>query len=322
MKKAAFKAVFIILLMIFLAGCTGRQVKTVSDDGLVINSFFPDYDEIESKRNVRLYMEVENLGGTDATNVEAQLFGISWDNNEQKSEIISSISAPELRRGMPGGVKTFFWNLVMPNLPQGTSNDYAIKGRVTYTYHTTATANIPVLNEDEYQRRKLTGGTAEFITTTNTNAPIKVDITGPEPVVVRKSAFGKEDEETFLKIRFRNVGSGIPITNDINGLITGNIRIDGYGIAKIDCFGNYINSGNSINIKLPVNDKEGIILRRGEDVTEPCTIYLSRELWDAKAQGTLTLVFDLSYKYYIDAVTNIRVIGIKQTTSIPLEETI
>jgi len=79
-----FKIFSILILITLIAGCTfPGQTATVAtiNKGVVINSFDfnPSQLEGEFEEGV-LNMEIQNLGGTDARQVIAYLYGMDFDN--------------------------------------------------------------------------------------------------------------------------------------------------------------------------------------------------------------------------------------------------
>lgn len=67
-----------LLLLIFAAGCIGQQQVNVNN-GLFVHEFTADPAQIEPDDAVRFFLDVENVGGTTARGVTAELFGVdSW----------------------------------------------------------------------------------------------------------------------------------------------------------------------------------------------------------------------------------------------------
>ena len=290
----------LIALLALAAGCTQPIIKP-ADNGIRISQFYADMPpELESGRSFRLYIGIENVGETTASNVEARLYGVSWDEPEAKG--FSELQPPNPRRGSPGGADIAYWQLAAPQLPEGITHTYNIIGRVYYDYSTSAAASIPVINEDEYNRRRLQGiSIGNALSVSSSSAPVKVEVTGSSPVIVRKEG---GSEHVFYNFIFRNAGTGVPVTGNINGLIIGEIRILGDGAS----FGNCI-TGSAGSIQLSENEQDGVLIRRGESVTLPCEIVISRSAWESKPLGTMTIVFDLKYRYYTDSEVAITVIG-------------
>lgn len=282
------KSLALILIMIFLAlGCVQKQVKTDPNDGLKISEFVIDPDDVEGSDYFWISALVENVGGTTARNAEVQVFGISW--KEEKVTLFSSkeLRPPEVQRNIEGGVAFGQRRIQAPQLPEGITHKFNFVARALYDYSTTAVAQIPVMSKTEFDRQKLRGATLPTLKISNTNAPIKIDMTGGSPII-------SEEGEFFFKIHLKNTGSGVPITNGVTGLITGTVRIEGGGRFK-ECLG----AKNTDKIQLPT-DSSGILLRRGESVTLPCSIELDTSRWEQIPLGGLLIRFELTYRYFTE----------------------
>ncbi len=76
-----WKSLFLIAAIIFISGCIGSSVKVDANNGLVVNSLSADPPVAEATDSVRLFLDAENVGGTTATCVTTELFGVdSWRN--------------------------------------------------------------------------------------------------------------------------------------------------------------------------------------------------------------------------------------------------
>lgn len=68
----------LILSIIFISGCTG-SVKVDENNGIVINEFSADPLTAEPDDMVNFFLDIENVGGTTAQCITAELFGTeSW----------------------------------------------------------------------------------------------------------------------------------------------------------------------------------------------------------------------------------------------------
>ncbi|MBI4018254.1 MAG: hypothetical protein HY368_01470 [Candidatus Aenigmarchaeota archaeon] len=296
------KRIFVMMalaLVLIAAGCVQKQIRTDPNDGLKIVSFEVDPAEVESGDTFLVAALLENVGGTTARNAQVEVFGISWKTdrttlfNEPKE-----LKPPQPERNLEGGVAFGERRIEAPELPQGITHRFNFVARARYDYSTSAIAEIPVMSRDEFSRQKLRGAQIPTLRITNSNAPVKIDMTGGTPIIA-------DEGEFFFKIHVKNTGSGIPITNDVTGLITGTVKIEGGGVFE-SCF----NSGGGSSVKLP-ETKDGILLRRGESVTVPCSIKVDLNKWQQISQGALLLKFELRYEYYTEAENSLVVHGRK-----------
>ncbi|MBI5347474.1 MAG: hypothetical protein HZB66_02595 [Candidatus Aenigmarchaeota archaeon] len=302
------KLISLIVLIAVVSGCVqqSQEVKYDKNNGLVITDFSTDFATIEDDEEFTVYMTVENLGGTTATDILMDLYGVSWTTPGTKTQ--TKMKPPDItvEPPSPGDMKQVSWTLQAPDLPEGIKHDYRLTGRITYYYTTSAAANIRVLSSSEYKRRVQKGEqlTGLLIPVTNTYAPVKIDIKeGVYPIKVDEN--GDPLQTSSYKIDFNNVGSGVPITNSVDGLILGTITLQGEGAAFSDCLG--VNQGKVVT--LSESGDGSVKLRRGQSITKPCEISISKAAWGDKPEDTITLIFDLTYDYYTEESTAITVIG-------------
>jgi len=310
MKKILMVAI-VSLMIIVISGCIGQnEVKINANDGLSINSFVVEPSRIEYTDKADFYLEIENVGGTTASNIQAELYGVTWTELETREPPNGKLSPPDIRFTPPvaGGYSVLKWlDVQAPKLPEGLEHTYDITARVTYDYKTTGVANIYGITKDEYRRRQQSGTTTSTVTVTNTNAPVKIDVTGSQ-IVIDTSSLSIQDEpimEVPLRITFTNVGSGVPITDGVNGKITGTITLEGasaFGASLKDCIDSS-GEGSTVNVDT--------IIREGKTVTRPCTLVINKEAWLTRPEGTLNMIFDLRYRYYVEASTKLTVVGTK-----------
>lgn len=296
-------AVGLLLIVVLALGCTGTKPDITENDGLTINSFIVDPNDIDSGRDFRASLIVSNTGGATANDVKAQLIGVSW-NNDIRTADLGTMSPPDVLRRVEGATQIFVWPLKAPELPIGNKVSYPLRARVTYNYKTTSVINIPVYSEDEARRKELSASAFNSIEYTNSNGPMKVSVTGPNTgyVTVRDPRLEVEnpgpDENIYFSINLDNLGSGVPITNDKTNLIVGEIKtLDN---TEIKCTRDDGGQAGSQIISY---------LRSGRNSNIPCTLVLDRNEWIQTGQGTVSLLVTLEYDYYIEKSDTISVSG-------------
>jgi len=73
------KLILLLAAVILISGCIGSGVKTDPNNGLIVNEFSADPINAEADDLVSFFADVENVGGTTATCVTSELFGVdSW----------------------------------------------------------------------------------------------------------------------------------------------------------------------------------------------------------------------------------------------------
>jgi hypothetical protein len=299
-KKALL--VFLLIAVLFLSGCTEqRPVNVDANNGLLITMFSVEPLKIDKGDNVVVMMDIENVGGVPATDIEANFYGAEgWEGTSNKT--IADLDPPDPVMGTPGDFKTVTVTLTSPDdLPQGVQVNYPITARVTYSYKTTAAITIPAYSEDLYKVNVQQGRAMETeAKVENTNAPIKVDLTrGPTPIVV-----GTKGEETSYVLEFKNVGSGWPSesTTEEIGRMTGKIKV--YGATLIECLDKNANSDNSVTLDMSVFKMRGATA----SVPVSCSVSLPSG-WTSTQSGSIIFTVDIDYDYYIEKTANVMVWG-------------
>jgi hypothetical protein len=305
------------LAIVVIAGCVGggREVKIDANNGLIFNDFSVDMDVVrEDDGEFNLYMDVENVGEKTADNIRVDVYGINWKVNGvpyehmhfqqgYKNKIQLLPPETDIVPNIPGQFHTFEWTVCVPDLPEGSHQTFPIIGRVEFDYASSAIATIPVLTRSEYSRRIRAGIHYPTETrSTNTRGPIHVTIDGEAPMIITSTRPG--EEITSYRITFSNVGDGVPITDNKDGLLNGEVSINGFNAYLKECFGK----------KMPENTKKFIFkdlvyLRKGESITKGCKIAVSRDQWKVMTEDTITLIFDLNYRYYIQKTISITAYG-------------
>lgn len=70
--------IIILSLLVLITACTG-SINTDDNNGIVINKFDADPDQAETDDRVNFFLDVENVGGTTAKCVVAEIYGVdSW----------------------------------------------------------------------------------------------------------------------------------------------------------------------------------------------------------------------------------------------------
>ena len=296
-------AIFLLGLLVLASGCVQpseggeRPVKTSATDGIVINEFSSDLTRYESTESIPLYLEIENVGGTTAKDVNATILGASWVDNVPTKDF-GNLSPPDLTVSppVPGDFKTWTTTLsAFTNVPQGVETKVTLTARVEYGYSSNGAVHVDVLSKDEYKRRIQKGETIPTAPTVENSAgPIHIDIDprGLPPILDKK-------ENISVLILLKNVGSGVPITKEgAEGNITVNLTVTGLNAKFVKCLDTEYNpSQTSVIIQTK--------LRRGESAKIPCTIELDKPT----AHNTFTILFKTDYRYYIEQPLTLTIVG-------------
>ena len=230
-----------------------------------------------------------------------------WGKETLSPRVVSSDGRAE----QPGDFRNTEWAISPPDLPEGTSSTYNAIARVTYLYKTTGSINIPALSEDEYDRIYTRGTTVtEPVLEEYSDSPVRLEIERiRSPIVVQVPDYrlGKQDIQVeTIKFKLKNIGSGFPITGNVNGLIVGSIELSGVGVEFENCLG--VTSGKKVLIDGSKADKIRLNLPSGER-SFGCNIKINIAPWEGIPRGTISMLYDLRYQYYTEKSVQVTVEG-------------
>ena len=324
------KKVFLVLLIVsvvLISGCVNnRAVKTSENRGVTINSFSASPLQAYTGEQVLFDLEIENIGGTTAKNVQADLFGVEGQWRDSLGNIIDStltkwgsivLKPPVPSRNIPGDFRITQWELTTPDIPQGITANLPIEARVTYDYNTSGHLGVKLISQDEFRRQQLIGeqSSGPAFVIVNSNGPLKLSI--PEryqtPIIVDTESTAQFETYPF-RIQIDNVGDGFPITPEddgrirgIGGRLQGTIDIFGPGVEFEDCLG--IRSGTHIDL-----DDADILVRLRQigqgSLPVACNIKIDKNVWQGRPEDTLQFIFNIRYRYYVSESVNVQVVGL------------
>ncbi|GEM_PF-2189095 len=268
--KARIIPLLAVFSIVFIAGCIGQSAEPIGTiNGLVVKNLFvdPPQDQIQSGEFITVTADIENVGGSSARNVVAELVGASWLNLNDpavQNSVLSgqirlrnfefdedgdglsgtTITGPEPRFGLPGQLKTVSFRLPAPLLSEGQKANFDLKVRISYDYETSAIASVKGYSRERYntlfQQGKITPPTtAALPTQVSPNVPITISITGPDKLIIGPFPY---DEYTY-QFSFNNIGTSVPVTlspatnRQEDGLLLGTIWVQGPGVFWRRCLG-------------------------------------------------------------------------------------
>ncbi|MBI4896533.1 MAG: hypothetical protein HY832_03225 [Candidatus Aenigmarchaeota archaeon] len=216
------------------------------------------------------------------------------------------LTPPLPERGKSGQSFIADWTLYPPILPEGLRQPYDITARTSYLYFTNAQVNIPVMTKDEYQRRENAKDPSTIVRTPivqNTqNAPIVVRITrGSSPIVLNTASMLNRVERFNYRVELDNVGEGfpLPVNSGEGSFVVSSIHVSGPGVMFSDCGAR--SDWNTAVISSMLTSKNNYVFG--------CEIAVDKTQWVNKPLGTVSLNFELVYRYYIDRKITVTVVG-------------
>jgi len=287
MKKHTLALLASLLVVVFLSGCTFPGVGPArgAATGVIIKSFAPDISEIFSEDDVTFSLSVENVGGEDAYNVQARLFGLGtdWEFLSDKLQEIGYLERSQPEYKVPGGIGDAQWDITSPPGLK-VDNTYTASTRLTYSYRTTALANIKIYdseylrsNPEDAESIMKSSGIESF---TVTNAPITVELAGLARPLIKRAG----TQEASITVLLDNIGQGKPYDSTENDMTITVVKVKAY---ETTCVRNQ-------SVRLPRSGKKSV----------PCRF----ELPDVEEFTTLPLEVELSYNYFLDDTTSIKVL--------------
>lgn len=207
------KTIFAILAVtVIIAGCTDTNTQeSASTAGLEISNFTATPSNTFSEQSASLRLSLTNNGGYDVQNSAAKLYRApigegagSWELTSGSQETaIGNVRAADEANSIPAQTRRIRWAL---KAPQVTSQpiDYNFQTRVYYGYQTQANTEIELVHEDEFLQG---GATTSRPTTSNTDAPVQMEVSTRTPVRYFEDS---PNPESDLCVTVRNEGNGVP----------------------------------------------------------------------------------------------------------------
>ncbi len=230
-----------------------------------------------------------------------------------------SLSPPLPERNKAGQSWIAEWLLKPPVLPEGLRSDYTVTARTSYFYTSNAQVNIQAMNKDEFKRREITRqNTYPPLVVENVyGAPIQIVATrGAQPMVINQDTRLGLVEYFSYTFELVNTGEGYPLPTDTDlpgisgpatesGYVFAVATINGPGAFFSNCLGQ---SGTEVFI--PSSYAQNLVrIRSDKRAPFGCQIGIDRSRWIDTPVGTVSITFQVFYRYYVDREATIRVIG-------------
>ncbi|MEM5793028.1 MAG: hypothetical protein QXY45_01540 [Candidatus Aenigmatarchaeota archaeon] len=204
MKKIG---ILLLILSIFLiSGCTQKGGGGGgSGSGIIISSLIVDPPEIEGGEEVYILMDLQNVGGALAQNIETNLIGLpsGWNIVDHYGNP-GQLYPPE--KNIQGELATVQWTLLAPH--SNTDIDYPFEVQVKYSYSTRTETLIRMVNRDwlmklPYNQREEERKKQGTITSNVQGGPIQATV----------KAASTTGNSVILDIQ--NIGGGYPRDNRV-----------------------------------------------------------------------------------------------------------
>jgi len=178
MKKLV---IFLLLIFVFLAGCAERAA---TGTGVIIKSISVSPDTAEPGTPILLQTFIQNNGGLMATNVRAELLGLTneWDElgiPQGRVYPVGELYPSDPSRGITAGEeREVSWDLIGPAKTVDMKYDATVK--VSYYYRTTMEAQIRAVTSEYYRQTGETGGVESQ---TVSAGPLSIEVVAPTTII-------------------------------------------------------------------------------------------------------------------------------------------
>ncbi len=303
-----------LFLIIFISGCVnGGTVR--AGNGISINSFSFNPDEVFNGQATLLSLEIQNLGDMELNDIYVYLYGLNFGESEWAIKSVDKDEDQEVKlidssgeslliysllqpfSGVEGEVEKIRWVLTAPkNLPEDITFNQEAGVIVCSAYNTVARCNVEAISENEY----LTNQPAQHqITLSQHVGPLRVSVDSMQPLIVTG------DSKLTAKIIITNIGGGIATNYDCS---------DFFADSNLDDL-------NKVNVDIKLSGSpcsvvdKGVYLRDGKatDFTVRCDV--------PQATGpkqTYELNIGLGYRYYVEKRAKIKVKGTGEDITAPI----
>jgi len=199
---------FTLFSIVFLAGCT-QAPSGPTAAGVIIKSFASEIPEVPGSSEVIFAFTVQNTGGKRATNVKAELFGLSTE------------WVCETPGRAPGDCTIGSWNLegadvsnnfvgeeasneIIVVSPPSKSNDitYDATLRIAYEYTTVTDGKVRFVTDDYIRVNPTQKDLAGVEDSSTTPGPLIVTVRAVAPIISGTATTGK------VQFEIQNIGGG------------------------------------------------------------------------------------------------------------------
>lgn len=292
-RRHSIALLALLSIVVVLSGCTvGGEAGYGTASGVIIKSFGPDISEVFSGDAVTFSLSVENVGGEDANEVSARIFGLGtqWTFTSARTQDIGFLerNVPEYGQGGWGDA---LWDLVAPGALR-VDNEYTAGVRLSYLYGTSAMGDIRLYdnaylrsNPEEAESIMRASGLESFSVT---DAPLRISLAGvARPLVYREGSMNQASI-TFL---VENSGQGKPYWTDETDMT---FYVDSVTVNGVDC-----DLGLTSNeVRLPRTGKKSL----------SCRFTMPAPTTGWEAYTTIPVEMQISYRYFVDSSGSITVL--------------
>ncbi len=286
MKNA--QILLVVATVVILAGCVQQPAK-VGGAGIVITSFSPEVQEVESTSPVLFTASIQNVGDLANTNkINLEIFGLDDWAGDKAAAIDSPLQPADTARGVEGQTAIKDFSLTSPT--KDVTVAYTPTLRVSYTYSTKSTIQLKFVTRELVRTNPQEQSTA---TVTTSGGLFIVSVKGKLSPI--QSSTGNVNVP--VQIELQNVGGG-------RAYPAGDPAAAKPTSTSIDNIKVTITSTGATTTCIPTG--ENVRLVGGKSRIISCTLAFT----SIQAAGLATAVLDvaLDYNYFVDTAASVTVL--------------
>lgn len=285
--------------------------------GLEIINFYPDLYEVYSEESgITLTMEVENIGSSEATKIEAELFNLGGFDPDKTIARLSDMEVPE--DDMPPVTDEADWSLTAPSFGTAASKEVSIGGSLYYDYISRGQASAVFIPSGEWRKMREEGDTWVDVEQDCSNGPVVVSVEPLRQPVSDKN--GVATTEFTTRFVIANIGGG-------------KVKSEEHGLDYIDnlivTLPEYLEVGSVCDLektddydadtKRTLTNKDPIKLTQGMDKTLSCKLRLTSEA-PLVRQATHKIEAAADYRYMLERTAALYVTEEAHSLTIKVED--
>ncbi len=328
-KSHRIVIVFALIVVIALAGCTGKQKNlfNIGKDSLNIGVDTEGRDTFDSLQPFTITVTSENTGLFDATNVSSrlQVYDVitpqssSVKLSDEKRMSPSLLDRPDSEKRIPGGVGTVDWDVYAPFVGEAEPDRFiTLTAEVLYDTKSLATQRVVAATREYVTDAQARGENVPTMPETESlNGPIAVDVEIPSPYV---RVLGDQQTDFRAKISLDNDGTGTllnRISDQKDYLSSVVLRVPaGVGFDATNCDFVPIGSTSDITtertliIDLQHNPEKLRLLEGGLTRDLNCHMYIDKDY--VSGYNTFNLKIESYYTYIQDIQHDLTIKGTEE----------
>lgn len=284
MKQQLF-LILLIVVIVFLSGCAGKNVQTASGVGLS-NTLTSDVKKAETSMPVTFMLTIKNMASESATDISTELTNLTGWKVENALQHLNKLMSSDLYK--------FSWLAYAPSVPNKTFSPTA---NLFYKMQTKANLKIRVYENDylntlkQKDRQSIMGKSALLSSNISKSTPVNFSLSLQQPFILT------EYSQNFPFV----------IEIKINNAILGQVYKDDESYKPRESWKNYVRFGYTTNSTMVCDFSNGDVARL-VDGSRSIACKLTATQDRVNNYTDFAVNFTISYTYLDKASTGIEVV--------------